>query len=293
LEGNKVHITELIKQGKFVITCEIDSPKGVNQEDFLDKVDMVKESVDAVCVGDNLRAVMRCAPLAMCHLLQERAVEPIMQMNTRDRNRLAIQSDLLAAATLGVENIVATTGYDVSLGDHREAVSVHDLDTTVLIRAAKEMNEGRDLAGHALEGAPNFCVGVLTSLTPESEPAGMDRLEREVAEGVLFIKTQPVYQPEVLEKFMEWVSRLKLPVIVGHAMLKSASMASFLNSNIPDIYVPDSIIRHLEGHTREDLIKVSQQITIEFVQKIKPMCQGVHLIPMGWERYVPNVVEAL
>ena len=288
-----MHITELIKQGKFVITCEIDSPKGVNHEDFLDKVDMVKESVDAVCVGDNLRAVMRCAPLAMCHLLQERAVEPVMQMNTRDRNRLAIQSDLLAAATLGVENIVATTGYDVSLGDHREAVSVNDLDTTATIRAAREMNDGRDLAGHALEGASNFCIGVLTSLTPKSEPAGMERLEREVAEGALFIKTQPVYQPDVLEKFMESVSRLKLPVIVGHVMLKSASMASFLNSNVPDIHVPDSIIRQMEGRPREDLIKVSQQITIEFMQKIKPMCQGVHLIPMGWERYVPNVIEAL
>ena len=288
-----MHITELIKQGKFVITCEIDSPKGVNHEDFLDKVDMVKESVDAICVGDNLRAVMRCAPLAMCHLLQERAVEPVMQMNTRDRNRLAIQSDLLAAATLGVENIVVTTGYDVSLGDHREAVSVNDLDTTAIIRAAREMNEGRDLAGHALEGASNFCVGVLTSLTPKSEPAGMERLEREVAEGALFFITQPVYQPDVLEKFMESASRLKLPVIVGHVLLKSASMASFLNSNVPDTHVPDGIIRQMEGHTREDLVKVSQQITIEFIKKVKPMCQGVHLIPMGWERYVSNVIEAL
>lgn len=288
-----MHITELIKQGKFVITCEIDSPKGVNQEHFLDKVDMVKESVDAVCVGDNLRAVMRCAPLAMCHLLQERTVEPIMQMNTRDRNRLAIQSDLLAAATLGMENIVATTGYDVSLGDHREAVSVNDLDTTAIIGAAREMNEGRDLGGHALEGASNFCIGVLTSCTPKSEPAGMEQLGRESAEGAMFIITQPVYQPEALEKFMESVSHLKLPVIVGHVMLKSASMASFLNSNVPDIHVPDSIIRQMEGHPREDLIKVSQQITIEFMQKIRSMCQGVHLIPMGWERYVSNVIEAL
>jgi 5,10-methylenetetrahydrofolate reductase len=216
-----------------------------------------------------------------------------MQMNTRDRNRLAVQSDLLAAAIMGVENIVATTGYDVSLGDHREAVPVNDMDTAALIRAAREMNEGRDLAGHALEGVSNFCVGVLTSLTPGSEPAGTGQLEREIAEGALFIKTQPVYQPEVLEKFVESVSRFKLPVIVGHVMLKSASMASFLNSNIPDIRVPDSIIRQLEGHSREDMIKTSQQITIEFLKKIKPMCQGVHIIPMGWERYVPTVVEAL
>jgi 5,10-methylenetetrahydrofolate reductase len=155
------------------------------------------------------------------------------------------------------------------------------------------MNEGRDLAGHTLEGSSNFCIGVLTSLATKSEPAGMGRLEQEVAEGALFIKTQPVYEPEVLEKFVESVSRFRLPVIVGHVMLKSASMASFLNSNVPDIRVPDSVIRQLEGRSREDLIKASQQITIEFLKKIKSMCQGVHLIPMGWERYVPNVIEAL
>ncbi|MFC1912591.1 methylenetetrahydrofolate reductase [Chloroflexota bacterium] len=288
-----MHITELIKQGKFVITCEIDSPKGVNHEDFLNKMDMVKESVDAVCVGDNLRAVMRCAPLAMCHLLQERKMEPIMQMNTRDRNRLALQSDLLAAAMLGIENIVATTGYDVGLGDHCEAVSLTDLDTAALVRAAREMNEGRDLAGHTLEGTSNFCVGVLTSLSPESESVRLKLLERECSEGALFINIHPVYQPEVLEEFIESLSHLKLPVIVGHIMLKSASMASFLNSNVPDIHVPENIIKQLEGRSREDLIKISQQITIEFLQKIKPMCQGVHLIPMGWERYVPNVIETL
>jgi len=288
-----VHITELIKQGKFVITCEIDSPKGVDHEGFLDKVDMVKEKVDAVCIGDNLRAVMRCAPLAMCHLLQERKVEPIMQMNTRDRNRLALQSDLLAAAALGVENIVATTGYDVELGDHREATSVHDLDTAALVKAASGMNEGRDLAGHPLEGATSFCVGVLITLVPKSEMSGMDALKKSVEEGAQFIKTNPVYQLEMLESFIESVRQFKLPVIVGHVMLKSASMASFLNSNVPDIYIPEKIIRQLEGHTREDLIKISHQISIELIGEIKQMCQGINLIPMGWERYVPSVIDAL
>ena len=135
-----MHITELIKRGKFVVTCEIDSPKGVNQEDFLDKVDMVKESVDAVCVGDNLRAVMRCAPLAMCHLLQERAVEPVMQMNTRDRNRLAIQSDLLAAATLGVENIAFNGIIRSGEGKSAEAVGLKDMEG-ILERLRQIANE--------------------------------------------------------------------------------------------------------------------------------------------------------
>ncbi len=288
-----MHITEMIKRGKFVITCEIDSPKGVNYEDFLDRADMVKDRVDAICVGDNLRAVMRCAPLAMCHLLWERAVEPVMQASTRDRNRLALQSDLLAAAAFGVENIVATTGYDVKLGDHREAVPVNDLDTTLLIRAAREMNEGRDLAGHPLEGASNFCVGVLAPLKPEAGTADMERLEREAAAGAQFITTYPVYEPEVLEKFVAAVGRFGLPVITSFAVLKSASMASFLNSNVPDISVPEDIIRRLEGHTREDVVKVSQQIAIEVIQKMKPLCQGTHLMPMGWERYVPGIIEAL
>jgi 5,10-methylenetetrahydrofolate reductase len=167
---------------------------------------------------------------------------------------------------------------------------VNDLDTAALVRAAREMNEGRDLAGHPLEGASNFCVGVLTTLDLDSEAKGMDTLKKAIAEGAQFIKTQPVYQPDVLERFMEAVSQFKLPVIIGHVLLKSASMASFLNSNVPDVFVPQDVIDRLEGLPREDLIKASHDLAVELIRKMKPLCQGVHFIPMGWERYIPDIV---
>ena len=286
-----MHITELMKQGKFVITCEIDSPKGVNSEAFLDKVDEVKNSVHAVCISDNLRAVMRCGPLAMCHLLKTRDIEPIMTLNTRDRNRLALQSDLLAAATLGVENIMISSGYDVVLGDHRDASPVHDLDTVSLVKATSDLNNGRDFAGHGLDGPSNFCIGVLAETGLKPDATQMDKLKREVDAGAEFIVTQAMYDTAVLEEFLGSIGHFRLPVMVGHVMLKSASSASFLNSNAPGISVPEEIIKKLEGLSREELFKASQQITAEFIKKARPLCQGVHLIPMGWERFIPHIVE--
>jgi len=288
-----VHITELIRQKEFVITCEIDSPKGVNSETFLDKVDEVKNSVHAISISDNLRAVMRCNALAMCHLLKTRDIEPIMELNTRDRNRLALQSDLLAAATFGVENIIISSGYDVSLGDHRDASPVHDLDTVSLVKAARDLNDERDFAGHSLDGPSNFCIGVLAEIGLKPDATQMDKLKRGVDAGADFIVTQAMYDTAVLEEFLSSVGQFRLPVIVGHVMLKSASSASFLNSNAPGISIPERIIKQLEGLSREALFGTSQQITVEFIESAKSLCQGVHLVPMGWERFIPHIVEAV
>ena len=288
-----MHITELIRQKEFVITCEIDSPKGVNSETFLDKVDEVKNSVHAISISDNLRAVMRCSALAMCHLLKTRDIEPIMELNTRDRNRLALQSDLLAAATFGVENIIISSGYDVSLGDHRDASPVHDLDTVSLVKAAHDLNDERDFAGHGLDGPSNFCIGVLAEIGLKPDATQMDKLKREVDAGADFIVTQAMYDTAVLEEFLGSVGQFRLPVIVGHVMLKSASSASFLNSNAPGISIPERIIKQLEGLSREALFGTSQQITVEFIESAKSLCQGVHLVPMGWERFIPHIVEAV
>ncbi len=288
-----MHITELIEKGMFVIICEIDSPKGVNSEAFLDKVDEVKSSVHAVCISDNLRAVMRCGPLAMCHLLKTRGVEPVMGLNTRDRNRLALQSDFLAAATFGVENILISSGYDVLLGDHRDASQVHDLDTASLVKAARDLNDGRDFAGHGLDGSADFCIGVLAEIGPRPDTKQTEKLKRTVEAGADFIVTPAMYDTAVLEAFLDSIHQLRLPVIAGHVMLKSASSASFLNSNAPDISIPEETIRKLEGLSREELLAASQQITIEFMQKAKSLCQGIYLVPMGWERFIPAIAETV
>jgi len=286
-------LSELIKQRQFVITCEVDSPKGVDVDDFLNKVDVVKDCVDAINIGDNQRAVMRAASLAICHLLKTRNIEPIMELTTRDRNRIALQSDLLGAAILGIENILLLTGHDPSMGDHAEAKPVYDLDSLSLVNAAMTLTKGTDITGHALDGAPNFCLGVTATPGLEPEELQLAELKGKIAQGVQFIQTQPIYEPEVLERFMESISSFNVPVMVGHIMLKSASMANFMNSNFPGVTVPESLVKELVGLPREQVVETSLQISIELLKKMKPLCQGIHFMPAGWERYVPRIAEAV
>jgi len=288
-----MRITDLVKRGKFVITCEVDSPKGVNVENFLDRVDSVKDYVDAISVGDNRRAVMRAGPLAICHLLKTNHIEPIMELCGRDKNCLAVQSDLLAAAILGIENIVFTSGDDISLGDHAEATPVNELDSVSLVKCARTLTEGRDMAGHVLDEAPDFCFGVVVTPSLVSDGTHLEELKEAITQGAQFMLTETIYDPEVLERFVASVSKFKLPIIVGHTLLKSASMAGYLNSNFPGVTVSPKIIRELEGLSRDRLIETSCQISVEILHQMKPMCQGIHLVPTGWEKCVPRIVEAL
>jgi methylenetetrahydrofolate reductase (NADPH) len=286
-----MHISEIIHRHKFVVTCEVDSPKGIGIEEFLDKAEMVKDYVDAIHIGDNQRAVMRAAPLAICHVLKEKNIEPVMELAAQYRNRLALQADLLGAAILGVENVFLTKGYDPSMGDHAEAKPVHDLDCVALVRAAVNLTKGADLTGHALNEAPHLCLGVAAIPKLEADEACLAELKEEISLGASYIQTQPIYDPEVLERFLESIHDLPVPVTVGHMMLKSASMARFINGNLPGVTVPEKLIRELEGLPRNQLVEKSLQISVALLKKMKPLCQGVHFIPAGWEIYVPGIVE--
>jgi methylenetetrahydrofolate reductase (NADPH) len=288
-----MQICEIMKRRKFVVTCEIDSPKGIDVEEFLDKADVVKEYVDAIHIGDNQRAVMRASPLAICHVLKERNIEPVMELASQYRNRLALQADLLGAAILGVENVLLTKGFDPSMGDHAEAKPVHDLDCVALVKAAVNLTKGSDMTGHALNEAPDFCLGVVASPGLKTNEAHLAELKEKISLGAGYIQTQPIYEPEVLERFLESIRELQVPVIVGHMMLKSASMARFINSNLPGVSVPEKLIRELEGLPRNQLVEKSLQISTALLQKMKPLCQGVHFIPAGWETYVPGIVQEI
>ena len=288
-----MHLTELFKNNQFVITCEVVSPKGIDIEEFLDTADLIKEHVSAVSVGDNQRAVMRAGALAMCHLLKLRNIEPVMELSALYRNRLAFQSELLSAAILGIENVLLLMGYEPSLGDHAEAKPVYDLDPVSIANAAITLTEGKDLAGHALNAAPDFCIGVTATLEGESDESRLRELKEQVSRGVDYIQTQPIYAPEILERFMESISNLNVPVVVSHAILRSASMASFMNSNFPGVSVPEKLIRELEGLPRNQVVETSLQISIELLKKMKTMCQGIHFLPAGWERHVPRIVEEI
>ena len=288
-----MYIYEIIKRRKFIVTCEIDSPKGINTEEFFAKVEMVRESIDAVRIGDNQRAVMRASPLAICHALKEKKIEPIMELSVQYRNRLALQADLLGAAILGVENVLLSKGFDPSLGDHAEAKSVLDLDCVALVKTAVSLTQGVDMVGHALNEAPNFCLGVAAAPDLATGGAHLAELKEKISLGASFIQTQPIYEPEVLERFLGSINGLNVPVIVGHMMLKSASMARFINSNLPGITVPEKLIKGLEGLPREQVLKKSLQISVELLKKMKPLCQGFHFIPAGWETYLPGIVQQI
>ncbi|MBM4444252.1 MAG: 5,10-methylenetetrahydrofolate reductase [Chloroflexi bacterium] len=288
-----MHLSEFFRNGRFVITCEITPPKGVNTDEFLNTVDMVKNHVDAVNIGDNQRAVMRAAALAVCHLLKQKNIEPVMELTARDRNRIAIQSDLLGASMVGIENILLVSGYPPAVGDHAQAKPVYDFDSVSLVSAAKSLTKGQDVTGHALDGAPDFCIGVVAN--PGLKPAEphLERLKQKIAEGAQFIQTQTVYDLEVLERFMEAVSKFNVPVMVGHTMLRSASMASFMNSNLPGVCVPDKLIRELEGLPKQKIAETSLQLSIDLLRRMKPLCQGIHFMVAGWEQHMPTVAEAV
>jgi len=284
-----MHVSEIVRQKGFVLTCEVDSPKGIGIEEFLDRVDYVKSYVDAIVAGDNQRAVMRAAPIAVCHLLKQKGLEPVMELSALYRNRLALQSDLLGAGILGIENVLLLEGYDPSFGDDAQAKPVLDLTCCDLVKAASALTKGADLTGHPLNEAPRFCVGVFASIAG-TDPKQVSELKDKIAAGASFVQTQPVYDADALARFLQAVGKLNVPVIVGHMMLKSASMARFMNSNLPGVTVPESLIQQLEGLPRERIIEKSIQISADLLKQMKPMCQGFHFIPAGWERYVGNVV---
>lgn len=283
-------LLELFESGKFVVTSEVGPPKGVDVEAMLEDAELLRGKVDAINVTDQQSSVMRLGSLAVCHLLKKRGLEPVFQITCRDRNRIALQSDLLSAHVLGIENVLCLTGDHISLGDHPGAKPVFDLDSVSLLHAAVELEQGRDLAGQRLKGSPSFCLGaVVTPGANPPEPQIM-KMEKKVKAGAQFFQTQAVYDPRQFESFMEQVKDFGVPVLVGIIPLKSAGMARFMNSNIAGVHVPESLIDEMDE--AEDRVRTSIEISGRLIREMKDLCQGVHLMPLGWERHVPAVLGA-
>jgi methylenetetrahydrofolate reductase (NADPH) len=283
-------IAELAKQGKFVITAEVGPPKGVDIREMLENAEFMRGKVDAINVTDQQSSVMRLGSLPVCSLLKERGLEPVFQITCRDRNRIALQSDLLGAYVLGIENVLCLTGDFVALGDHPQAKGVFDLDSVSLLRAAKELEQGKDMAGNELVGAPSFCLGAV--VTPGADPLEpqLIKLEKKVKAGAQFIQTQAVYEPEKFETFMKSVSYLNVPILVGIVLLRSAGMARFMNKNVAGVHVPDSLIDEMEK--AEKRMQKSVEIAARLITDMKSLCQGVHIMAIGMEKRVPEVIEA-
>ena len=285
-----MNIAELIKNGKFAVTAEVGPPKGVDIQEMLDSAELMRDRVDAINATDQQSSVMRLGSLASCRLLKERGLEPVFQVTCRDRNRIALQSDLLSAYVLGIENILCLTGDFVALGDHPQAKPVFDLDSVSLLQAARKLEQGQDLAGKELTGAPHFCLGAV--VTPGADPLEpqLIKMEKKVKVGAQFFQTQAVYEPEKFEKFMKAVEYLKVPVLVGIVLLRSAAMARFMNKNVAGVHVPDNLLEEMEQ--AEKRAQKSVEIAARLIKEMKPLCQGVHIMAIGWEKRVPEVLDA-
>ncbi len=291
-------LQQQLEAGKFVVTGEIGPPKGINLDPVLHEAEeYLKGRVAAVNVTDIQTAVMRLGSMAAAHLLIDRGIEPVFQMVCRDRNRLALQSDLLSAAALGIQNVLALTGDHVVMGDHQDAKPVYDLDSVGLLAAMSTLEAGSDLGvdmkgkPNTLDGAPSFFKGCCTTPCSPTVEAQIIKLEKKVTAGAQFVQTQAVYDPKAFEAFMKQIAHVKVPILVGIVLLKSAGMAKYMNGNVPGVQVPDATIKRLADAAKEDRKKVSVEIAAELVREMKPMCQGAHLMTLGWDDCVPGIIE--
>jgi 5,10-methylenetetrahydrofolate reductase len=282
-------LTRLFQQGKFVITSENGPPKGTDVTEMLENADLLRGRIDAVNITDQQSSVMRLGSLAACSLIKQRGVEPIFQVTCRDRNRIALQSDLLSAAVLGIENVLCLTGDYVGLGDHPDAKPVFDLDSVSLLETVRRLQNGRDLANEELKGKPSFCVGAVVA--PEADPVEPQiiKMEKKVKAGAQFFQTQAVYDPKAFESFMGQVKHLSVPVMVGIVLLRSAGMARFMNRNVAGIRVPDALIEEMDK--AEDRTKKGVEIAARLIRDMKGMCEGVHIMAIGTEKLVPAIVD--
>jgi methylenetetrahydrofolate reductase (NADPH) len=286
-----VTFKEKIKAGKFLLTSEVGPPKGIDTRQLLEDAELIRGRVDGINVTDLQSSVMRLGSLAVCSLLKQKGFEPIFQVTCRDRNRLALQSDILSAAALGIENLLILTGDHPMMGDHPEAKPVFDLDSVQLLQAVEKLQEGSDMNGNKLEGnPPKFCVGAVVN--PGADPLAPQiiKMEKKIEAGACFFQTQAVYDLKVFENFMAKVRHIKVPILAGIVLLKSAGMARFMNKNVSGVYVPDNLIKQMEE--AKDKVSKSVEIACDLINQLKSLCRGVHIMPIGWDRVVLKVLDA-
>lgn len=284
-------LKEKLASGNFVVTGEIGPPKGADINNCLKDAENLRDYVTAINVTDLQSAVLRIGSLAVSSKLIERHLEPVYQLTCRDRNRLALQSDLLSAWALGIENVLCLTGDHPAMGDHTEAKPVYDFDSVQLLKAASTLNNGKDMSGHELESNPGLFLGAV--VTPAAEPVEPQiiKMKKKMDAGASFFQTQAIYEPDKFESFMNQVAGFNVPVIAGVVILKSDAMAKFMNENVAGIHVPDGIMEEMAETPKQDRKKKAVEITARIIRQVRPLCQGVHIMPLGWDELVPEVIK--
>ena len=292
LEEVKTHnLTRLqreLEEGQSVTTVEIVPPKGVNAEPQLGYADNLKSYVTAVNVNENPASVMRANSLSLCSIFIQRGIEPVLHLTTRERNRLALQSELLGANIMGIKNVMVMTGDHQSMGDHKEAKPVYDLDSVHLLRLITEMMGGKDYNGNDLDGAPKFFPGAVVNPGARLIEMQILKMRKKALAGARYFITQAIYDLKKFEEFMKLIKDIDAYVIAGVIPLKSAKMARYMNSNIPGINVPEKLIERMEKAKKRapDGIAIARDL----VQGCRELCNGVHIMPIGRYNWVPAIL---
>jgi len=284
---------ERLDSGRFVITAEIGPPKGTDISETIHHMQLLKGKVDAVNVTDNQSAVMRVNSLSICKIALEQGLEPILQMTCRDRNRIAIQSDLLGAYVLGIRNVLCMTGDHVSAGDHKGAKPVYDIESVQLLKVVDSLNSGKDMMGNELKGSTDFFQGAV--VTPEANPIEpqLIKFEKKVKAGARFFQTQAVYDIEKFKEFMRFARRFNVKILAGFVVLKGVGMANFLNKYVPGIVVPETLIEELRSAGKENALHTGLSITARHIKQLRDegICDGAHIMAIGMEDKVPLILE--
>lgn len=289
---------ETLQTKDFIITTEAGPVKGSNVTKIVGHIELLKDKVDALNVTDNQSSVMRYPSLGVCLLVKEHGGEPILQVTCRDRNRLAIQADLLFAWSRGITNVLAITGDSIDVGDHTEAKPVFDLDSVQLIYLIQSLNSGKDTAGNELDGGTSFCIGAVAAPSADPIEPQLIKVQKKLEAGVSFVQTQGVYDLDELKRFMAFLRKMKggekVKVLAGIIPLVSARMAEFMNQNVPGIFVPQPFIDEIAKAPKGKGVEKGIEIAARTIRKVKEekICDGVHIMFIGREERVPDILKA-
>ncbi len=291
-------LEKVFKSGHIAVTSECGPPRGSDPEAVTSKGALIKDHVDAVNITDNQTAMTRMSSLAACIHLKQMGLEPILQMVTRDRNRVALQSDLLGAASFDIHNVLCLSGDHQSFGDCAQGQNVHDLDSMQLVQTVRHMrDEGKFLGGDDIKRPPKMFVGAAANPFADPFEIRVPRLAKKIACGAEFIQTQCIYN---IDKFEEWMRRVrdrglheKTFIMAGMTPMKSAPMAKFMKNRVPGMDVPDEIIARLAGVEKKKQAQEGINICVEHIQRLKEVegIAGFHVMAIEWEEKVPEIVE--
>ncbi len=282
-------LREQLASGKFIVAAELQPPKGTQLSELFEHAEHLRGRVDVINIPDLQNAIMRLGSLSVCSLLRARGIETICNLSCGNRNRLALQSELLNASALGLDNVLILEGEVPSLGDHYDAKPVFDLDALGLLGAVKRLQEGYDLMGNDLRGKPEFCVGAQIQLRARGQDLAEAELEKRIDLGVHFFLTSPVYDIGFFEAFMRKVAHFKVPIIASVTLIKSVGMARYINKNVESASIPETVIDKLMRAPNKQ--EASVDIAKEMILKLRPLCQGIQIIPIGWEQIIPAVLD--